>query len=130
MGKIDIRPIGGESMGRKVRHISEHDGMYAISFGHFVGIYKITRSLHYLASTKANSHSPLAEMKFLRSFENPLPVVSAHIFSCPLFSVLIHDAAHLRMYSINGQLINCMPACTSAIFRMRDADLNQAAVYH
>lgn len=102
-----------------VNHISEHDGFLAISYGCFVAIYKIERSLHYLTEEGVRPF-----VKFFRSFKNPIPVKGALIVDSPLYSLVLYDNANIRVYSINGQLIRSCSCNAKTICRIVDAEMN------
>ena len=108
-----------------ITHISYHDGFFAISFGCFVAIYKIERSLEFLSTQK---QPPF--IRFFRSFENSLPIKRAFIADSPLYCILLYDNAHLKIYSINGQLMRSLSWTVKGVQRMFDTDLNSLFCVH
>ena len=65
-------------------------------------------------------------MEFIRSFKNPLKVLSAYIITSPLYSLILVDNAGIKCYSINGQfikLLSCNPK--SGLFVLRDNEMNE-----
>ena len=90
-----------------------------MSFGCYVSIYKFERSLHYISKTSATIY-----VRFFRSFKNHLNVRGAFIADCPLYSLVLWDNAHIKVYSINGQLIKTIPCSPSTITPLRDKERN------
>jgi hypothetical protein len=111
--------VYSESFLHSVCHISERDGFFAISFGCFVSVYKFERSLHYLSKDSAKPF-----VRFFRSFHNALPVRGAFIADTPLYSLVVYDKAHVRVYSINGQLLKVLPCSPKKLHALRDRELN------
>ena len=108
-----------------VVHISEHDGFFAISFGCYVGVYRIERTLGFLSRDPQRCF-----VRFFRSFCNPLPVKGAFLADSPLYSLLLYDNAHLKVYSINGQLIRTCSWAVKGVQRMTDAELSSVFCIH
>ena len=102
-----------------ISHISEQDGFFAISFGCFVSIYKIERSLYYLGKMQT---SPF--IKFFRTFQNNILIRASFIADNPLYCILIIDNANIKIYSINGQFIKSISCNAKYFYRLRDKHLN------
>lgn len=60
-------------------------------------------------------------VRFFRSFQNQLPVKGAFIADAPLYCLLLYDNAHLKVYSINGQLIKSTNWSIKGVQRMLDS---------
>lgn len=67
-----------------------------------------------------DKRQPPPFVRFFRSFKNALPIKSAFIADSPLYSLLICDNAHVKVYSINGQFIKSLACNPKAVFRMKD----------
>lgn len=117
--RIYPRRVASLTFPHPITHISEHDGFFVITFGCFVSIYKIERPLAYLCK---EHQQPF--IRFFRSFENSLPIKGAFLSDSPLYCLLFYDNAHLKVYSINGQLIKSSNWAAKGIQRMIDSELH------
>jgi hypothetical protein len=113
--RVSARRVYTESFLHGISHISERDGFFTVSFGCYVSVYKFERSLHYLSKEAARPF-----VRFFRSFHNPLPVRGAFIADAPLYCLVLFDKAHVRVYSINGQLLRVLPCSPKKLQPLRD----------
>jgi hypothetical protein len=60
-------------------------------------------------------------IRFFRSFQNSLPVKGAFIADAPLYCLVLYDNAHVKVYSINGQLMRSISLAAKGIQRMLDS---------
>jgi hypothetical protein len=117
--KVQVRLLQSLPFPHPVFHLSEHDGFFTVCFGCYVAIYKIERPLGFLSKEPQRPF-----VRFFRSFENSLPVRGAFLADSPLYCLLLYDNAHLKVYSVNGQLIRSAGWAVKGIQRMTDAELN------
>ena len=117
--RVLIKKLQSLPFPHAVNHISEHDGFFAITFGCYVAIYKIERPLSFLSNSPEKPF-----IRFFRSFENTLPIKAAYIADSPLYCLLFYDNAHLKVFSINGQMIKSCNWIVKSIHRMTDTELN------
>lgn len=99
--------------------ITEYDGFYAVTFGNYCSIYKVSRSFHYLTNNTTKM-----QIKFFRSFYNPLSLKTSFIMNSPLYSIVLIDNANIRCYSINGQLIKSISHASKYYGRFYDSQLH------
>jgi hypothetical protein len=101
-GKVRMQVVAERRMEGRVEQVVERDGWVLFVVNHYVHVYKVARSLHYLAKTN-RTYQPTLE--FIRSFRNNLKVLKCQLLTSPLYCVVMVDNACIKTYSINGQLI-------------------------